>query len=250
MSMFPGVSRTVEQIPSRGLGGVTSITYDPPTKKAYGRRVWGPSFTGTQAAVLEVDESSSQLNFNTHSKVHNGNNTIEITGYGSSGANELANGQAVIYKKDAAAATLKNAAGEEILTDSKIYYTNGSVSANLLTLHPTKEDGIAGTNTILIREDAASGANSYLSLGALVTQTDHGYQTGNPIIWDRVDSGTQITTASGQKDDLHTFYVIRYSADKFWLAATQADALNGIVDVITNDGHNTQKFHPTYGMTS
>jgi hypothetical protein len=243
--MFPGVSRTVEQIPSRGLGGVTSITYDPPTKKAYGRRIWGPSFTATQASVLEVDESSSQKVFNTYSKVKNGNSSIEIGSHG------LSNGQAVVYKKDAAAATLKNAAGEAVLTDGKVYYLNGTaIDANHVTLHPTKDDAIANTNKILIQADAASGANSYVSLGAIITQTDHGYQTGNPIIWDRVASGTQITTASGQKDDLHTFYVIRHSANKFWLAATQADALNGIVDVITNDGHDTQKFHPTYGITS
>ena len=240
MSMFPGVSKTIEQFPTKGLGGVSSVTYDPPTKKAYGRSYFSTSFPSAQSVVYQ---SSANKDFNTHSKVHGGNHTVEVSSHG------FPDGKALVYTKDAATTTLKNDDGEEVLVDKNVYYTH-SEGLNHFSLHHTEADAIAGTNVIEIEPDASPGANSYLNTGAFITQTNHGYKTGNAIVYDRDASGQQLTLGSGAVTDLQILYVVKVDNDNFYLSNSYDDAVNDKVDVITNDGHDTQQYHPTYGITS
>tara|TARA_R100001594_G_C4021565_1_gene259284 strand:+ start:315 stop:1055 length:741 start_codon:yes stop_codon:yes gene_type:complete len=246
--MFPGVSKTIEQFPTKGLGGVTSVTYDPPTKKAYGRSYFSTSFTSHQSVVFQYAEEVPDNTFGDDTNVDNSTSEITI-----SGGHGLTTGRAVFYVKDAGA-LLKNADGDVVVTDFKLYWVN-LTDTNKITLHNSYVDAVNNTNKILVQKSGANATSRIRPLGYVV-QANHGYKDGNSIVYDRNGTDTRLKYSladdSGETDldDLAQLYVQVLSPDSFTFASSRDNALNRMPLTITGDGHDTQKFHPTYGITS
>jgi hypothetical protein len=86
------------------------------------------------------------------------------------------------------------------------------------------------TDFRLSASQAPVGVNEYkiassevVPVGGVISQTDHGYLTGQVV---KLDEATGATLPSGWIDDA-AYFVIKLSADTFALAATAADAVAG-----------------------
>ena len=117
---------------------------------------------------------------------------------------------------------------------STLYYAR-AVSANTLTLHPTRGDAIADTNKLNITS-AGSGSPTSRLVSAVIDVAAHGYSGGEGPV-QLTNSGGALPEGLAAATD---YYVVAVDANSFSLSRTRGGATVGITDNQGGGSHSVQ----------